>query len=247
MGQRGSQAAYARHRGVDPSRVTRWKQQRRIPVGADGLIDFAEADRALAESLDHSKAHRARQIAGAELEAAARLEAPGAWLGAEVMPAATPGPADGGTAGARVEPIADLVDRAANSAGSVAGELERPAGAPERPASGPESNAAGSYWTHKAQREATEAALAELKLRERLRELIELREVSRAVRDILSRAANKLQQLPAQVAPVIVGIQDPQKVETLLAERVGQVINELARELDNLAAAAATEQGEATQ
>lgn len=225
MTQRGSQAAYARHRGVDPSRVTRWKQQGRIPVGEDGLIDFDAADRALDESLDISKAHRARQI-----EQAARMVPAASWLGADVVPA-------------RVSEPAELPLETVPRSGGSAAEGVPAAGQ----ASGGSGNAAADYWTHKALREATEAALAELKLRERLRELVELREVARAVREILARAANKLQQMPAQVAAVIVGIQDPQKVEALLAERVNQVINELARELDHLAAAAAAEQGEGSQ
>jgi hypothetical protein len=53
--------------------------------------------------------------------------------------------------------------------------------------------------------------------------------------------ANKLLQHPAQLAPVIVSLQDQDKVEVLLLERVQTVLNELASELDQLAAAATAE------
>jgi hypothetical protein len=89
--------------------------------------------------------------------------------------------------------------------------------------------------------------MSELKLQERLGTLIETREVRRAIREAYSRAANKLLQMPAQLAPVICSLQDPQQVEALMLERVHQVLNELASELDQLAAAATAERSDRPQ
>jgi hypothetical protein len=89
--------------------------------------------------------------------------------------------------------------------------------------------------------------MAELKLQERLGALMETREVRRAIREAYSRAANKLLQMPAQVAPVVCSLTDPQQVEAMLLERVHQVLNELASELDQLAAAATAERSDRPQ
>lgn len=213
MGQRGTQADYARHRGVDPSRITRLKEQGRV-VFSDGLVDFEATDRLLDATLDQTKAHRDRQL---DLAAAARDTNAAAPAGAP--------PAEG------APPAVQLPAAAA------------PGGASE----GATGNAAADYWTHKALREAAEAALSELKLQERLGVLIEAREVRRAIREAYSRAANKLLLMPAQAAPVICSLTDPQQVESLLLERVRQVINELASELDQLAAAATAERSDPPQ
>src|SRR5690349_4589082 len=49
MSRVGSQAEYARHRGVSKKTITIWKQQGRL-VLSDGLVDFDASDRALADA-----------------------------------------------------------------------------------------------------------------------------------------------------------------------------------------------------
>ncbi len=54
-----SRAAYARHRGVDASLVTRWAQAGRIVVDPDGKrIDAEASDAMLAETLDPARGGR---------------------------------------------------------------------------------------------------------------------------------------------------------------------------------------------
>jgi hypothetical protein len=201
VGEKVRQSGYAKRHGLSRQRVHQLKQDGRVVIDEEGLVDVEASDRNLATMIDHRKANMARQM---DMVA---------------------------TASGAVTTELPLETDPTDEAPSV-----QTSGSPARAV-----NAAADYWTHKALREASEAALSELKLQERLGNLVELREVARATREIYARMANKLLQHPAQLAPVIVSLQDQDKVEVLLLERVQTVLNELASELDQLAAAATAE------
>jgi len=52
MNRTGTQAAYAAHRGVSKAYVSQMKRRGKLPIGADGIVDFAAADAALAAQAD---------------------------------------------------------------------------------------------------------------------------------------------------------------------------------------------------
>jgi hypothetical protein len=99
--------------------------------------------------------------------------------------------------------------------------------------SGPSSpNAAADYWTHKALREASEAALSELKLREKRGDVCDRSGVRKAIGEIVGTFCGALQLLPAQLAPTVVGIPDPQKVEALLRGAIERLMHEFSGQMD---------------
>lgn len=206
--KRVRQADYAALRGMSRQRVHQLVRDGRIPLDADGLVDVLQADANLAAMLDRRKATLARQMALAAGQAELEVE--------------------------QTPPLAVASDAPVDAGPPASPEPREAAGASTGPAASAPA-AATDYWRHKALREASEAALAEIKLREKRREVCDRAGVTRAIGEVVATFGNNLQQIPAQLAPTLVGIPDPQQVEALLAERIGRAINELAGQLERAA------------
>ena len=207
MGERVTQAEYARRRGVSAARISQLVKDGRIARGDDGLVDVEATDANLDATLDQSKAHRDRQVAAASSAAS--------------NAAAGRGPTD--------ELELDTPPPRAQHAGGAGEEARAPAGARAEAPRG--DNAAADYWEHKAKREAAGAQLEELKLQERLGNLVDAEEVRRSRRETAQKIATALLQMPAQLAPVIAP-GDPQACERLMLERIKKVLHELAADLE---------------
>jgi hypothetical protein len=196
-GSHVSQVEYARLRGVSKQRVNALVRQGRIALREDGSVDVEASDAMLEATLDRSKAHRDRQIAGA------------AGQSSLISDAAT-----GGQPGR-----------------SALGNGEQ--SSCHHPATGDvqSTNSAADYWEHKARRERIEADRAELALAKQRGELADIAEVRRLQREVYSKAATSLMQIPARIAPVCVAL-DAAAIEKAMHDEIERVLLSIAQNLE---------------
>lgn len=87
-----------------------------------------------------------------------------------------------------------------------------------------------SYADARARREHAEAQLRELDLRKRQGEILERAEVARAVDRAYTAISARLNALPDNTAPQVVGLDDEARARALLAEAVTLALRELSRD-----------------
>lgn len=186
-----SQADYARHRGVSEAAVSKAVKERRITL-IDGRIDPVVADVQWARN-SRVRAHPGRRgVADRQRAGSAVTESAGRDV-----------PADDPV----VEPVASvlLIDEG-ETAGAVPGAGSDTAGDLVSP----------DYNISRARREAAEAAMAEIALRRKRGELIEVSAVEAIWAAALVAVRDHLLQLCARLAPVLAVETDVSRIEHLL-------------------------------
>lgn len=93
------------------------------------------------------------------------------------------------------------------------------------------TNSAADYWEHKARRERIEADRAELALAKQRGELADVAEVRRLQREVYSKAASSIMQIPARIAPVCVAL-DAVGIEKLMHDEIERVLLSVAQNLE---------------
>lgn len=126
---------------------------------------------------------------------------------------------------ARVRPSAKT---ARALAGAAANETAAPPAGEPAPEP-PEAANATSYHVAKTLREAAEAKMAQLRLRERQGELVEAEAVRRQAFELARGARDLLWAMPPRLAALLAAESDPAKCQALLEAEVRQVCTEIAK------------------
>ncbi len=193
-----SQVEYARLRGVSKQRVNALVRQGRIALREDGSVDVEASDAMLEATLDRSKAHRDRQIAGAAGQSSLISE----------------------------------TETEARTERSAPGNGQQSSGHHPATSDVQSTNSAADYWEHKARRERIEADRAELALAKQRGELADIAEVRRLQREVYSKAATSLMQIPARIAPVCVAL-DAAAIEKAMHDEIERVLLSIAQNLES--------------
>jgi len=209
MSERITRAEFARRAGVNKSTVTRWIENARITIGADGLLDEAEAHRQRAASESPAPHHQARK-AQLELEKAPNPTGPAS---------ATPQTAAERAARATTTATrpSDALDSEPGADPSGADALDLP------PASDADAVVRRTRYAQMLERE----AVARMKAREDQEaagQLIRRSAVERAMTDATAVILNAAETLPDRVAPLLVNIDDQARIRALLRDEVEQFL-----------------------
>ncbi|MFE8034374.1 helix-turn-helix domain-containing protein [Thiohalocapsa marina] len=214
MSERITRAEFARRAGVNKSTVTRWIENGRITIGADGLLDEAEAHSQRAASESPAPHHQARK-AQLELEKASNPTGPASatpQTAAERAARATTTATQAGGA-----PDGELGAEPIGTDPSGADVLELP------PASDAGAVVRRTRYAQMLERE----AVARMKAREDQEaagQLIRRSAVERAMTDATAVILNAAETLPDRVAPLLVNIDDQARIRALLRDEVEQFL-----------------------
>lgn len=134
------------------------------------------------------------------------------------------------TVGNRIDPAVAQIQWAQNTrarapSGNSAGAES---GAQQGGAGQSVGNGDSGYWTSRAEREATEAAIAKLKLQEMQGALMRVDVIKAVVGGAYAATREGVMQIPARVASELAAESDPSKIQAALAMALHQALEALA-------------------
>ena len=227
MGSRITRAEFARRAKVNRSTITRWIESGRLTLGADGLLDEAEAHRQRAASESPQPHHQARKAqldlektatrpAGATARALVATTTPTAPDPTGGDPASASGAGFGGGAGgAGVVPI-----------GAGPGHLDQ------------DEVVRRTRRAQMLEREAI-ARMKEREDQEAAGQVLRRAAVERAATDAVAVILNAAETIPDRLAPLLVGIEDQARIRALLRDEIEQFLARASAELERVAEAQA--------
>lgn len=128
------------------------------------------------------------------------------------------------------------LDRSKAGVLSSGGEIKTAGAASSAvPASRDESRASGGFQRARTAREAAQAQMAALDLKERLGELLDKSEVENSIVKVAIEVQRQLEQRVPPLADRLVGITDPARIAALIREADRKVLGEMARAFDEIA------------
>jgi hypothetical protein len=225
MGSRITRAEFARRAKVNRSTITRWIESGRLTLGADGLLDEAEAHRQRAASESPQPHHQARKAqldlektatrpAGAAARALVATTTPTASDPTGGDPASASGAGFGGGAGgAGVVPI-----------GAGPGHLDQ------------DEVVRRTRRAQMLEREAI-ARMKEREDQEAAGQVLRRAAVERAATDAVAVILNAAETIPDRLAPLLVGIEDQARIRALLRDEIEQFLARASAELERVAEA----------
>jgi hypothetical protein len=219
MAERITRAEFARRANVNKSTVTRWIESGRITLGADGLLDEAEAHRQRAASESPAPHHQARK-AQFDLERQPNPTAGGVGTPQRPVFGAT----------ATTTPATRPVDEAAGDLGGDPLDLPTPQDADEV--------VRRTRYAQMLERE----AVARMKAREDQEaagQLLRRASVLRTLTDATSVIINTLETLDDRLAPQLVAIEDQARIRAILRSEFEQAGATIADQLARAAEASA--------
>jgi len=88
--------------------------------------------------------------------------------------------------------------------------------------------------SERAKKEHYEAKLSEIKLKERMGELVSAEEIVKDAQEISQKIRNAILNIPKRVGPELAALKDPFEVEKYLDKEFRNVLEDLSREFENI-------------